>query len=81
MYDPVKFEHEGRQLEVRAEPVKDDWVIRVFEGGSQASRVAYTVSIEATGDARMTNRDDLVEHQMKHAQKDVTKGIVLLIDR
>ena len=75
------FQHQGRNLEARAEPGKDGWVVRVYEGGKPATNTVYGVSQEPIAYAPTSDvPEKIVQHLMRHAEKDITHGLVDLLD-
>ena len=76
------FEHQGRNLEVRAEPGDDGWIVRVYEDGKPATNTVYRVSQESIAYATTSDLPaNVVEHLMRHAEKDITHGLVDLLDK
>jgi hypothetical protein len=61
------FTYDGRQLELRAVPQGQEYVVRVWENGATASHVSYTVSFITAFDA---GDIDLVGNLMELAARD-----------
>ena len=77
--DPIFFNHDGRNLEVRATRTPDGLTVRVFEDGHRATAVSYNVRYD-TEIAGAWQGMNLGADLMRMAKDDVESGVVPLLD-
>lgn len=76
------FTFQGRKLTVKAAPFPEGWKVSVFENGEPAHGFSYSVSHEIVQDAAvMAIPENMVDHLMDIAQKDIEQGRVSLLDK
>lgn len=75
-----QFTYKGRTLEVRAAPLEDGWVVRLYEGNRQISPIRYNVAHELAIDAATQKFSlDLIQDLMDLVQREVESGQIALL--
>ena len=70
---PLRFSHNGRQLEVRAAPLATGWSVRVFGDAKPATVISYAVLYDNAGSSA-TDWNAGLAALMQHARDEITSG-------
>jgi len=71
-----KFNHNGKEFEIRTATIADKHCVKVFHNGAQVS-VEYSATIDVGFDFFRQNQQKIIDHLKGAAKSDIENGIFL----